>query len=155
MTTDTKTYLFFLNEWNCKYTRVTLEKWTADKSGLIPILPRTNHMFVHWIADDNEEHWRDIYEVPLTVTECPCCASCWRKYGRPCTTHLFNGDSPVYDNKLKPIKVVGFDFVTYMDYNTTFEGDKFIYPADSLPDYSTRPRRSSRVKKQTDFYYGF
>jgi hypothetical protein len=140
------TYNFFLDEWDCKYTRVTLEKWTVDRSGLVPMLPHVDYMFVHWTADDNEEHWQDIYEVPLTVTECPGCANCWRRHSCPCLRHLRKGDSVIFDKT--PSRVIGFDFVTYV--NTPC-----VSPVTTCESVSVEhmPRRSSRVKRQTEFYY--
>lgn len=146
MSLSADTYNFFLNEWNCKYVRVTLDKWSIN--GLVPVEPKMNYMFVHWTADDNEEHWKDIYEVPLIVSECPCCANCWRRHGCPCLRHSGDGYSYTFDKAIKPCRVIGFDFVTHDDTPCVSP----VAPRES-DVVEHIPRRSKRVKRQTEFYY--
>ena len=144
-------YLFFLSQWNCKFSRVTLERWSEDRSIITPILPRVGFMFVHWTADDNKEHWRDFYEVSVDVLHCACCAYCWHIFGRGCIVHGWNR----YDNGAP---VSGVDWVTYLDH---IEYDwELVAPVEHVPREPVAPvehvaRRSTRVKKQNQFYYGY
>jgi hypothetical protein len=161
MSLSAKSYNFFLNEYDCKYVRVTLDKWYGNN--LVPVLPAVNYMFVHWTADDNNKHWKDIYEVPLSIMKCPCCAFCWKSYGDYCISHMDNYEEDVHkryyseDNKRykrSPLKMTGFDFVTYIDNGVmTDVVNNDVFPV--AVDGESIPRRSKRVKRQTEFYYGY
>jgi len=165
MSLSDKSYNFFLNEYDSKYTRVTLDKNVGNN--LVPVLPHRDFMFVHWSADDNKEHWKDMYEVPLIILDCPCCAYCWRSYGDYCVVHMDRDKEHMYQRAKKtPIKMTGWDFVTYVDTPRQFPAVQEVSPAvqeaspavqeDEFIDNSeVAGRRSKRIRKQTEFYYGF
>ena len=146
---DIDTYNHFLNRWDCKYVRVTLDKWTVN--GLTPVLPKVNYMFVHWTADDNTECYKDIYEVSVAVKTCPCCAHCWQRYGHWCTRHSPESHPSYFE--YRPVKFIGHDFVTYVD---TPHGSPVapVEASDSVP-VEHMPRRSKRIRRAPTFYYGF
>ena len=182
---DIDTYNHFLNRWDCKYVRVTLDKWTVN--GLVPVLPRVDYMFVHWTEDDNSERFKDIYEVSVAVKTCPCCAHCWQRYGHWCTRHSPESH-PSYFEYL-PHKFIGYDFVTYVDTphgSPVAPVESPVAPVESaavplkrynrivievdgedLSFYDTAseasdsvpvehmPRRSKRIRIARDFYYGY
>jgi hypothetical protein len=141
-------YPFFLSKWNCKFSRVTLERWSEDRSILLPILPRVGFMFVHWTADDNKEHWRDFYEVSTDSLHCACCASCWLTYNRGCIIH----GSGTWGRPRVPVS--GFDWVTYEDH-VKYDWVKLNWAEEPGALVEHMPRRSTREKKQTQFYYGY
>jgi hypothetical protein len=156
---DNDTYKHFLNRWNCEYIHVALEKWSGNV--LVPVLPKVNYMFVHWTADDKTERFKDIYEVSVAIKTCPCCAHCWQTYGHWCTRHSPESHPSYFE--YNPVKFVGYDFVTYM--NTSYGNlkiskesadayvDSAVAPVESAVEHM--PRRSKRIRKSRDFYYGY